>query len=200
MVNVVGVYVPGNSWLHRMPAGAKTLALIVVVTVAVLVNNLWILGGGLLGVVALYLSARLSLGTIARAVRPLLVFLAILALFQGLFSGWDVAARVSLQLAVMVLLGVLLSLTTPVSAMLALFERILTPSRFIGVDPSRAALVLALAIRAIPMAAQAWQRSREAYLARGLRGRPHRLVVPVIVSLIRSAEAMGEAMAARGVD
>lgn len=196
----MGVYVPGETWIHRAPAGVKTLTLIVAAAAVVLVDNPWFLGAGVVGGLALYFAARLGPASILRVVRPLVFFLAVLVLFQGFFAGWDVAALVSARVTVLVLLGALLSLTTPVSAMLALFERVLRPLRVLGVASDRAALVLALTIRAIPMAAQAWQRSREAYLARGLRRRPHRLVVPVIVSLIRSAEAMGEAMAARGID
>jgi len=37
-------------------------------------------------------------------------------------------------------------------------------------------------------------------VARGLRGGAHRMVVPVIVNLIRSAEALGLALSARGLD
>ncbi|WP_330932510.1 energy-coupling factor transporter transmembrane component T family protein [Spiractinospora alimapuensis] len=166
-MSVVGVYVPRDTWVHRAPAGAKTLTLIVVVTAVVLVENPWFLGACVVGALALYLVARLGLALVLRVVRPLALFLAVLVLFQGFFAGWDVAALVGTRLTVMVLLGALLSLTTPVSAMLAMFERVLRPLRGLGVASDRAALVLALAIRAIPMAAQAWRRSREAYLARG---------------------------------
>ena len=50
------------------------------------------------------------------------------------------------------------------------------------------------------MVGQAWTAARDGYRARGLSGRPHLLVVPVIVQLLRMAEATGEALVARGID
>lgn len=199
-MTLLGGYVPGESPVHRAPAGAKLLVLLSAVTAILAVRDLRLLAGAVLLAVALYAVAGLGPRHVWRTVRPLLIFLAVLVLFQGLVSGIEVAARVCAQLSAMVLLGGLLMLTTRVSAMLALFERLLRPLARVGVDPQRAALVLALTMRAIPLAAEAWRRSREAYLARGLRRHPHRLVVPVIVSLIRSAEAMGEALVARGLE
>ncbi|MFD0777113.1 energy-coupling factor transporter transmembrane component T, partial [Streptomonospora algeriensis] len=115
-------------------------------------------------------------------------------------GDWAAAVRVCGQLATAALLAAMVTATTRVSAMLELFERLLRPWARLGANPRRVALVLALTIRCIPLVASAWQTSREAYIARGLRGRPDVMVVPVIVGLLRSADSLGEALTARGID
>ncbi|MFC4560660.1 energy-coupling factor transporter transmembrane component T family protein [Nocardiopsis mangrovi] len=199
-MSMIGLYVPGTSPGHRLPAGAKLLALLAVVTAIVAAANLWVALAAVLAALLLHPLCGLGPRAAARTLRPLLPFLAVIAAFQVLAGDGPAAARVCAQLAAAVLLSGLVTMTTRVSEMLALFERLARPLRFAGVRPERVALLLALTIRSIPMAASAWRASREAYIARGLRGRPHLMVVPVIVGLIRSAEAMGEALTARGID
>ncbi|GLU47723.1 energy-coupling factor transporter transmembrane component T family protein [Nocardiopsis ansamitocini] len=198
-MSMIGLYVPGTSLPYRMGAGTKLLLLVVVVTTLLALRDPWVSLGTALVVPLLYLAFGLW-SHLRHAFRPVLLFLVLVALFHLLFTGWEVAVRVCAQLAAAVLLAGLVTRTTPVTEMLDLFARLARPLRFVGVRPDRVALVLALTIRCIPMVATAWTTSREAYLARGLRGGPHRMVVPVIVNLIRSAEALGEAMSARGMD
>ncbi|WP_344966526.1 energy-coupling factor transporter transmembrane component T family protein [Salinactinospora qingdaonensis] len=199
-MNTLGLYAPGDTPLHRLPAGVKLATLAVAVFAVVLLGQIWVALTACCLAVVLYALGGLAVPHLWRTVRPLLPFLLLIAVFQVTTAGWEVALRVCAQLTFAVLLAGLLTLTTRVSAMLALFERLLRPLRLVGGDPERAALVLALTVRAIPMVATAVAASRAAYTARGLRRSPHRMVVPVIVGLIRSAEAMGEAMVARGID
>ncbi|MBB4930112.1 biotin transport system permease protein [Lipingzhangella halophila] len=199
-MSVLGLYLPGDSVLHRTPAGVKLLALLGAVTAVVVLGDPWIAVGAAVGCALLYPLCGLRAGHAWRILRPLLPFLVLIVLFQMLGGDALVAVRTCAQLVLAVLLSGLVTFTTRVSTMLALFERVARPLRFAGVRPDRLALVLALTIRALPMVAAAWHASREAYLARGLRGRPHLMVVPVIVGLVRSAEAMGDAMTARGLD
>ncbi|CAM3907638.1 energy-coupling factor transporter transmembrane protein EcfT [Nocardiopsis rhodophaea] len=199
-MNIIGLYVPGDSVLYRAPSGAKLLVLLVVVTTVIALGNLWVALGAACTAALAYPLGGLPPRYVWRVVRPVLPFLVLIAVFQGFAADWPTAARVCAQLTTAVLLAGLVTLTTRVSEMLALFERLARPLRFAGVRPDRVALVLALTIRSIPMVDAALRASREAYAARGLRGRPHLMVVPVIVGLIRSAEATGEAMAARGID
>ncbi|PSK92382.1 biotin transport system permease protein [Murinocardiopsis flavida] len=199
-MSTVGLYVPGDGPAHRAPAGAKLLVLLVAVSAMLLAGDLRVALAAVAAAVLLYPLCGLAPRHVWRTVRPLLVFVAVIGVFQWYAADAQTAVRVCAQLVAAVLLAGLVTLTTKVSAMLALFERLAGPLRHVGVRPDRVALTLALTIRCIPLVATAYRNSREAYAARGLRGRPHLLVVPVIVGLIRSAEAMGEAMVARGID
>ena len=63
-----------------------------------------------------------------------------------------------------------------------------------------ALLVLAMTIRCIPLLAGVVAEVTEARRARGLGFSLRALAVPVVIGALRTADAMGEALAARGVD
>jgi biotin transport system permease protein len=199
-VTTTGLYVPGTGPLYRLRARTKLLVLLAVSAVVVVAGHPWVSVGALAAALAVYPLSGLGARRAWHVLRVLWPFLLVIAVFQGLFGDWSTAVRLVAQLAALVLLANVVTLTTRVREMLDLFERAARPLRHVGADPDRVALVLALTIRSIPMVATAWRAAREGYLARGLSGRPHLLVVPVIVQLLRMAEATGEALVARGID
>lgn len=199
-MSAIGLYVPGTGPLYRAPAGAKLLGLLVVGVALVVAADHWIALGALAASLALYPVVGLAPARAWGVLRALWPFLLAIALFQVLFGQWEVAVRLCAQLAALVLFANVVTLTTRVREMLDLFGRLARPLRHVGVNPDRVALVLALTLRSIPMVATAWRMSQDAYRARGLSGRPHLLVVPVIVQLLRMADATGEALVARGID
>jgi biotin transport system permease protein len=83
-------------------------------------------------------------------------------------------------------------------------ERVCAPLARVGVSPGRIGLVLAMALRFIPLLAERAARVREAHAARGgsLRGvrGTAALVVPLLVQVLRLADAVAEALDARGAD
>ena len=199
-MSTVGLYVPGSGPLYRLPAGAKLLALLLVGVGLVVAADHRVALAALVVALVLYPLVGLPLGRAWSVLRVLWPFLLAIGLFQIVFGEWQTALRLCAQLAALVLFANLVTLTTRVREMLDLFEWMVRPLRHVGAAPDRIALVLALTIRSIPMVAAAWQAAREGYLARGLTGYPHLLVVPVIVQLLRMADATGEALVARGID
>lgn len=200
-MSMLGLYVPGTGPLHRIPAGPKLLVLLVLGVTLIAVANPWAWLGALAVALILYPATGLTLRRALGVLRALAPFLLAIGVFQGLFVGsWIEGARLGSQLAALVLFANAITLSTRVEEMLALFERMARPLRRVGGDPDRVALVLALTIRSIPMVTAAWKAARDGYRARGLRGRPYLLVVPVIVHLLRMAETTGEALVARGID
>ncbi|MBB6120677.1 CbiQ family ECF transporter T component [Nocardiopsis algeriensis] len=199
-MNTVGLYVPGSGPLHRVPAGAKILVLLAVGVALVAFADHRVAVGALAAAISLYPVVGLPLRHAGGVVRSLWPFVLAIALFQTFFGDWQTGLRLAAQLLALVLLANAVTLTTRVREMLDLFERVCRPLSRIGVNSDRVALVLALTVRSIPMVAAAWRAAREGYRARGLSGRPHLLVVPVIVQLLRMAEATGEALVARGID
>ncbi|GAB3700126.1 energy-coupling factor transporter transmembrane component T family protein [Nocardiopsis oceani] len=200
-MSVIGLYVPGTGMLHRVSAGPKLLALLVIGAALLIAADLRVALGTLVTALLLYPAVGLHPRRALGVLRVLWPFLLAIGVFQTLFMGaWEEGVRLCAQLAVLVLFANAVTLTTRVREMLGLFERLARPLRHVGVNPDRVALVLALTIRSIPMVATAWRAAREGYRARGLSGRPHLLVVPVIVHLLRMADATGEALVARGID
>jgi biotin transport system permease protein len=74
------------------------------------------------------------------------------------------------------------------------------PLRRVGVDPDRVGLVIALGVRAVPVVVALAGQVRDAQRARGLTSSARAFAVPLIVRSLRHADAMGEALAARGLD
>jgi len=68
---VIGLYEPGNSWLHRLGTGWKFLALMLVTTALSLTGSLYGQGAWLLFALALYPLAGLGLEAgLARVAGP----------------------------------------------------------------------------------------------------------------------------------
>jgi biotin transport system permease protein len=104
------------------------------------------------------------------------------------------------RLVVAVVLAGLVTLTTRVVDLLDVFERVLGPFRRVGVDAERVALMLALAIRTVPVVAGLAEEVRDAQRARGIGASPRAFAVPFVVRSLRHADALGEALIARGLD
>jgi biotin transport system permease protein len=126
--------------------------------------------------------------------------LVVTAAFQVLGAGPARAAVVTSGLLVSFALAALVTLTTRVAAMLDVIARLARPLRLVRVDPDRVALLLAMTIRCVPLLMDIVTTVREAQRARGATGSPMALAVPAVVRALRAADALGEALTARGLD
>lgn len=200
-MTTLGLYHPGRSLLHRAPAGLKLAALVVaIVALTLVVRRPWQLAPAVAAVALLFAAARLPARIVAAQLRPLVPMLVAIGAFQWIFTGWQRALVVCGVLALSMALAALVTLTTRVTAMLDVTVRALGPLRRVGVNPDRVGLVLAMAIRCIPLITELVRSVTEARKARGLGFSLRALAVPVVVGALRSADAMGDALAARGVD
>lgn len=194
-MSTLGLYHPGTSVLHRCPAGPKLLGLLI----CLLLTMRYPLYA-LVPTVALYALARIPWRLAWAQIRPLWAIVLMTAVFQVLTADPLVAARIVAGLAISVALAGLVTLTTKVSVMLDVFATVVRPLRHIGIEPDRVALLLALTIRCVPLLVDIVRSVREAQIARGARRNPLALAVPVIIRALRSADALGEALTARGLD
>ncbi len=151
-------------------------------------------------VAAGYAVARIPLRTALAQLRPLVWVAGAAAVFHVLVSGWERAAVVLGVLAMLVLLAALVTLTTRTTAMVDAIVAACRPLRRFGVDPERVGLMLALGVRSVPVVVGLAEEVREAQLARGLSASPRAFAVPLIVRSLRHADALGEALVARGVE
>ena len=196
----LGLYVPGSSPLHRAPAGLKLSLLVAAGVVSVLLDEPWQVLVALGVVTVLYGVARLSLRVAVAQVRPLLWIALGTAVFHALVNGPARAFVVVGVLAVLVLLAALVTLTTRTTDLVDAIVAVCRPLRRIGVDPERVGLMLALGIRCVPVVVGLAREVRDAQRARGLGASPRAFVVPLIVRSLRHADALGEALVARGAE
>lgn len=200
-MSLVGTWVPGRSVLHRAPAGAKLLGLAAAeLAVGLLARTPATVGLAAMATAAAYTLGHVPAATAWRMLRPVLVIAVLVGAAQWLYAGPPRATVVAGQLVVAVALAVLVTVTTRTSALLDAVEQALRPLRLVGVEPSRVALTLALAVRSVPVVADLLAELREAQRARGVSGGLTTLGVPLVVRTVRHAESLGEALAARGVD
>lgn len=197
----LGLYQPGQSLLHRLPAGAKLLVLVVAAVATVWLDRPWQVGLALLVVLLLYAVARVPARLLATQVKPLFWLAVVLGVFQLVVSGWRTAVVVVGTLVALVLLAALITLTTRTTDLIDTVVRLCSPLRLLlRVDPERIGLLLALGVRSVPVVIGLAQEVREAQLARGLAASPTAFAVPLVVRALRHADALGEALVARGVD
>jgi len=195
-----GVFWPGRSVLHRLPAGAK-LALLVAGSLALVVwRGLVALAVAAAVVAVAYAVARIPLRVAWAQLRPLRWVVLVLGVAQLLLSGWRLALAVVGALVVLVAAAALLTLTTRVSALVDTFTRLARPLRRVGIDPDRIGLLAALTVRTVPVIAGLRDEVDQARRARGLEHSPRALLVPLVVRTVRHADHLGEALVARGVD
>ncbi|WP_406275460.1 energy-coupling factor transporter transmembrane protein EcfT [Nocardia sp. NBC_00881] len=197
---MIGVYLPGDSLLHRMPAGLKLVLLIAsIVTVTVFVRTPPQVGLAGMVVAGFLAAAGIPVKVVLAQLRPVVWVVLIIAVFQVLITSPARAVVVSGVLLISVALAALVTLTTRVTDMLDTVTRALGPLRKVGVDPDRVGLVLALAIRCVPLLTGIVHDVAQARRARGLQWSMTALATPVLVRALRTADAMGDALAARGV-
>jgi biotin transport system permease protein len=200
-VNTFGLYHPGTSVLHRAAAGPKLFtAAVLIVALTLSVRQPWHLLPAGAVVAAAYAVARIPARLAVVQLRPLLWMLAFVGVFQWIVAGWERALVICGTLLLAVALAALVTLTTRTTDMLDAIVTAARPLRRAGIDPDRVGLVLVMTIRCIPLLGGIVTRVTDARKARGLGFSLRALVVPVVVGALMTAEAMGEALAARGVD
>lgn len=201
----LALYVPRASPVHRAAAGVKLLALAALSVVVFAVPTLAVAAGALAGVVTVGLvAARLPVSVLTRQARSVLWWLVALFVLHSLVTDVRTGTVTVLRLLALVLAAAVVTATTRVTAMVAFIERICWPLQFVGVRPARIGLVIAMAVRFIPLISERADRIREAQAARGGSARGVRglttTVVPLLVQVLQLAHTVSEALDARGAD
>ena len=196
----LGLYVPGGSPLHRMRAGAKLLLMVLAGAGSILLDHPWQVALAVVLALGGYLVAGLPLSLALRQVRPLLWVVGVVALFHLVVDGWESAVVFAGVIVLLVLLASLVTLTTRTTDMVDAVVHGLRPLRRLGVHPERVGLLMALGIRSVPVVVGLAEEVRDAQRARGLSTSARAFAVPLIVRSLRHADALGDALGARGVD
>ncbi|ANP73217.1 energy-coupling factor transporter transmembrane component T family protein [Cryobacterium arcticum] len=201
---MIGLYRPGTSLVHRAPALLKLVVLAVLMVLVGVVADPVLLAGEFVLVLALYALAGIPPLAAWPQIGPILWILIFAVPVQvlvagGSADGWTTAGLMAGRLLVAVALAALFTLSTTVTAVLEAFQLILRPFRR-WVDADRVGLLVALTIRCIPLVAEIVREVLEARRARGAQASVVALAVPVVVRSLYAADAIGEALAARGLD
>ena len=201
----LALYVPRASPVHRTPAGWKLLVLAGLSVLVFAVPTLPVVSGALVAVLVVGLVvARLPGAVLLRQARAVLWVLVAIFVLHAVLTDVLTGTLTVLRLLALVLAAAVVTATTRVTEMVAVVERVCWPLRWAGVRPARIGLVIAMALRFIPLIAERADRIRDAQAARG--GSVHGLrgltttVVPLLVQVLQLAHTVSEALDARGAD
>lgn len=197
--DLFGAYVPAGTWLHRLPAGVKLLALFVGSLALVMLRSPTTVTLALVIAVALVACSGAGLRRTLRSLRLFLVamlFIAAIAAFQS--QPWQGYVQIGTLLS-LVLGSLVLTTTTTVDDLLDAVTRALRPLRPLGVDPTRVALSFSLVLRTIPLLASLAAETRDAARGRGLERDPRVWLTPFVIRSVAHARDLGDALHARGL-
>ena len=194
----LGLYEPGTSPLHRLPAGPSLLVVLVFAAGTVATADPRVLGVGCGLVVLGYVVARIPWRRVLPLLRTLVLLLVLIGLVQWWLLGPERALVIALRLVAAIGAASLFSLTTRVDDLVSAVERGLRPLRRFGVRPERVGLLVGLTIQSVGTLSGIAGQVRAAARARGTGGSVTAFAVPFMIRTLRHADALGEALAARG--
>lgn len=198
---IAGLYLPGDSLLHRVSAPVK-LGLMVVAGIAlVLVDDVSVMVSVAITVGFVFsVLAGLGFKRLWLATRPLLIWILVIALAQVWLVSAEAAVLISLRLVTLVWVATLVTYTTRLSEMSDVFAAMCSVLRPLGVNPERISFLIALTIRLIPSVFDIVRDVRDVQKARGLERSYAAMFVPVLTRLLREADALSDALVARGFE
>lgn len=189
---------PVETPLHRLPAGLKLAALAIFTLVLFRLSSPLPLAGAAALVAALHLPwGRTFAAHAARMLRPLWPFVLVVALWHLWIGDLSGGAVILLRIVTAVAAANLVTMTTRLSDMLAVFETLARPLSPL-LPPRRLALAFALVIRFIPTLSDRMALLAEAFRARSPRRPGWRLAVPATLAALDGADHAAEALRARG--
>jgi biotin transport system permease protein len=191
------LYSPRRTWLHALPAWLKLLCLSLAGTALVLIDSL----SAMAVISGVVLVLFLSLGAAARQqwkmLRGLLIAALLIAGFHWLTGHPAIGMLSALRLIAAAMLALMLTISTRFDDLLVVLEILLSPLRRFGVPTERIALGIGLMLRFAENFLSQWQRLDDAYRVRTGRSGGWRLLAPLAIRALQSAERVADALAAR---
>lgn len=222
---IIGQYVPGNSFIHKLDPRTKLLVIFFYVIFVFFANNVWSYGLLSLFVIVTVVSTFIPIRYIIKGLTPiwfLIVFTFMLHLFltkegpiifevigiQFHKGGIIMGLVISLRFCLLILMTSLLTLTTTPIEITDAIESLLHPLKRFKFPVHELALMMSISLRFIPTLMQETDKISKAQASRGVDFRTGKLkermkaiiplLVPLFVSAFKRAEDLAMAMEARG--
>ena len=190
---------PNKTPWHRRPAGVKLAALCAVTLGLFALQSPLPLALSLAAIAALYLPGGLPFLRLgARLLWPLWPFVVIVGLWHLWTGDPQGGLAVILRLLAAVAAANLVTMTTRLSDMIAVIERMAGPLARLGLPPRTLALAIALVIRFIPVLSDRLNQISESWRARATRRPGWRILTPAALAALDDADRVAEALRARG--
>ena len=191
------LYSAQATWLHAIPAGFKLALLSLCGTVLVWVDRPLHLLVACIAVLLVFVSLGSPAWRRLRVLGGVAVAGALIVAFHWALGTTWLGVASALRLASAAALALMLTLSTRFEDLLAVLEAVLHPLQRVGVPTERIALGLGLMLRFAENFYVQWQRLDDAYRARTGRGGGLRLLAPLTIRTLQTAERVADALAAR---
>jgi len=133
-----------------------------------------------------------------RRLWPLWPFVVVVVLWHAATGAPHAGAVIVLRMLNAVALANLVTMTTPLFAMMAVVRRLLAPFARFGVNLRAIELAVAMVIRFTPVLAQKGGALAQAWRARSARRAGWRVIVPFLAVALDDADHVADALRARG--
>lgn len=218
-----GRYYPGNSVIHKLDPRMKIVLMIALMITVFICNSFVSLLLTAFFTFFIVLLSQVSLKTIYKGVKPILVVVlitAVLNLLYGsgepLFEFWiftitadgiENAIFMAGRVILLIVIGLMLTYTTTPTSLTDAIESLLKPLTYINVDVHSFAMTMTIALRFIPTLTDdmnkilSAQKSRGADIENGGIVKRVKAIIPIIIPLFvssfRRAYELGDAMECR---
>ena len=208
---VIGQYLPGQSFWHRLDPRAKIVATSLFVVASFLIDS-WLFMGLLIvaELVAMTLT-KIPLNYFMRSLKPVFFFVILTFVLQIIFNRQGqviFSLGPSIRLIIVVLISTLLTLTTKPSDLTLALESLFKPLKKVGFPVSELALMISIALRFIPTLFEETQKILKAQASRGVDISEGKfkdkvmqlisLLVPLFILSFKRADELANAMEVRG--
>ena len=191
------LYSDTTTWLHRIPAGFKLLALALLGMFLFAIQT-W---PALLMLTGCCVAVFASLGATTSRTKPLVVGVLVASGLVGVFHVWMgqpvLAAVTVMRLLSATLMGIALTLTTRYSDLLSVFEWLLTPLQKLGLRTDHLALQLALMLRFTEHFFVVWRRLDDAYRLRTGKAGGFKILAPLTIQMLLTTRRVADALTLR---
>lgn len=221
---IVGQYIPGQSFVHRLDPRSKVILAVIYVASVFVIRSYTGFVLMTAFTLALIRLATVPLRYLYRGIRPMRSIVILIFLFQLFFYPGDVVLfrwgklviyeaglhegiYMAFRLVLVVVFTTLLTLTTSAVALTDAIENLLRPFRRVGLRSHEIALLTTIALRFVPTLIDQADKIKKAQMARGadfetgnLLQRARKmfpLFMPLFLNTFRRADDLGLAMEAR---
>jgi biotin transport system permease protein len=193
------LHVEGTGWLYRLSPRIKLLGLALFSVGLFLTRDPVILSTAVLLAVIVLWQAHLGFQETVARLRPVLLTIAVIALFSFLFMSALDAAIALLRLTALTLLATAVTASVSISQFMDEITFALRPLEKIGLaNAADVGLAVGLVVRFVPEVINRYETLSDAHRARGMKVRLHTILVPLIIMTLKDADAIADAIDARG--
>ncbi|EKF59314.1 ABC transporter permease [Agrobacterium albertimagni AOL15] len=197
---LTSLHVEGQSLLHRIPVKPKLIGLMAFGLGLYWVDHPLVLTMALIATGSLYLSTGVGVPEGFRRLKPVLFTIAFLAVVNLLLLSPHEALVITLRLVAILFLAAAVTASTSIADFMAAVTDLARPLERLGlIKAADLGLALGLVLRFVPEIAARYEALKEAHAARGIPVKLSRMLGPLIISTLKDADRIAEAIDARGI-